>query len=356
MINVPLDKKKVLLGLSGGVDSTAAALLLKKEGLTVTGLFFDVNETKGKGAGSAEYTARQLEIDFVYKNVSKSFSDIVIHNFCKEYTEGRTPNPCVLCNPEVKFKTLIEEADRIGAYYVATGHYAGIYFNGKNGCYYIKQAENIKKDQSYMLYRLGQEILSRLLLPLNNISDKEETRNLVRTEEISNSEQKDSQEICFISKDENYANYIKNRGYKSIPGKFIDKNGEYLGKHGGLVNYTVGQRKGLGITFGKPVFVSEVNHNNNTVTLGDNEELFRKTVISKDNVLVLPEGSGSEIYNKARVTAKIRYASKPMAATLNILENGLIETNFEEMQRAVTPGQSIVFYEDDLVIGGGFII
>jgi len=356
MMNVTLDKNKVLLGLSGGVDSTAAALLLKKEGLNVTGLFFDVHEMKGKGAESAEFTAKQLEIDFVYKNVNKSFSEVVIHDFCKEYTEGRTPNPCVLCNPNIKFKTLIEEADKIGAYYIATGHYAGVHFNEENGCYYIKQAENIKKDQSYMLYRLGQDILSRLLLPLNHISDKEEIRNLVRSEEISNSEQKDSQEICFISRDENYINYIKGRGYKSQPGKFIDKNGGYLGKHGGLVNYTIGQRKGLGITFGKPVFVSEVNHNNNTVTLGDNEDLFRKTVISKDNILVVPEGASPEIYNNALVTAKIRYASKPMAATLNILENGLIETNFEEMQRAVTPGQSIVFYQKNLVIGGGFIV
>ncbi len=356
MMNVPLDRNKVLLGLSGGVDSTAAALFLKKEGLKVTGLFFDVHALKGKGAESAEYTAKQLEIDFVYKNVNQSFSDIVIHNFCKEYTEGRTPNPCIICNPSVKFKTLIEEANKIGAYYVATGHYAGVYYNERNGCYYIKQAENIKKDQSYMLYRLGQDILSRLLLPLNHIPDKKEIRNLVRIEGISNSEQKDSQEICFISKEENYIDYIKEKGYTSKPGKFIDKNGEYLGKHGGLVNYTIGQRKGLGITFGKPVFVSEVNHNNNTVTLGENEDLFKETVISKDNVLVLPEGVSPEIYDNAQVTAKIRYSAKPMAATLNILENGLIKTNFEEMQRAVTPGQSIVFYQEKLVIGGGFIV
>ncbi|MBK5246111.1 MAG: tRNA 2-thiouridine(34) synthase MnmA [Peptostreptococcaceae bacterium] len=356
MLNVALNKNKVLLGLSGGVDSTAAALLLKKDGLKVTGLFFDVNEIKGKASESAKYTAKQLEINFVYKNVSQSFTDIVIHNFCKEYTEGRTPNPCVICNPSVKFKTLIEEADKIGAYYIATGHYAGVYFNENNGCYYIKQAENIEKDQSYMLYRLEKEILSRLLLPLDHISDKEETRNLVRTEEISNSEQKDSQEICFISKGENYMNYIKSRGYESQPGNFINKNGNYLGKHSGLVNYTIGQRKGLGITFGKPVFVSEVNHNNNTVTLGDNKDLFRKMVTSKDNVFVFPEGKSPEIYNNAHVTAKIRYAARPMAATLNILENGFIETNFEEMQRAITPGQSVVFYQENLVIGGGFIV
>ena len=356
MLKVDLDKNKILLGLSGGVDSTAAALLMKKKGLQVTGLFFDVNETKGKASESAEYTAKQLEIDFIYKNVNKLFSNIVIRNFCKEYTEGRTPNPCIICNPNVKFKTLIEEADKIGAYYIGTGHYAGVFFNENNGCYYIKQAENINKDQSYILYRLGQEILSRLFLPLNNIPDKEITRNLVRTEEISNSEQKDSQEICFISKDENYIDYIKSKGHKSKPGKFIDKNGGYLGKHAGLINYTIGQRKGLGITLGKPVFVSEVNHNNNTVTLGDNEDLFRIKVISKDNVFVFPEGASHEIYNNASVTAKIRYAGKPMAAALKILENGFVETNFEERQRAVTPGQSIVFYQDNLVIGGGYIV
>lgn len=351
-----LDKNKVLLGLSGGVDSTAAALMLKNEGLKVTGLFFDIHELKGKEAELAEYTAKQLEIDFLYRNVNKSFSDIVIRNFCEEYTVGRTPNPCVLCNPNIKFKTLIEEADKIGAYYIATGHYAGVYHNEKKGCYYIKQAENIHKDQSYMLYRLDQEILSRLLLPLNCISDKEEIRNLIRIEEISNSEQKDSQEICFISKDDNYIDYIKSKGYEAKSGKFIDKNGKYLGKHGGLINYTIGQRKGLGITFGKPVYVSEVNHNNNTVTLGENEDLFGEIVISKENVMVFPEGASVKIYDNAQVTAKVRYASKPMAATIHILENGLIKTQFEEMQRAITPGQSIVFYQDKLVIGGGFII
>lgn len=351
-----LEKNKVLLGLSGGVDSTAAALLLKKQGLNVTGLYFDVHEKKEKSADSAEAAANQLGIDFIYKNVYTEFSETVINNFCSEYIEGRTPNPCILCNPTIKFKTLVDEANRIGAYYIATGHYARIFFNEKDGCYYIRQAENLKKDQSYMLYRLSQDVLSRLILPLSEIENKEDTRELVRSEHISNSEQKDSQEICFISKDKSYIEYITERGYRAQNGKFIDKNGNFLGKHTGLINYTIGQRKGLGITFGKPVFVTEVNHNNNTVTLGDNEDLFKKTVISKDNRLVLPKGATPDIYNNAHITAKIRYTSMPMAATLTVLENGRIETNFKERQRAVTPGQSIVFYQDDLVIGGGFIV
>lgn len=356
MTNNTLDKNKVLLGLSGGVDSTAAALLLKNRGLHVTGLYFDVHEGVGSGADAAKKTARELGIDFIYKNVSAVFSKIVIENFCHEYKEGRTPNPCVLCNPTVKFKTLIEEADKIGAFYIATGHYAQVFFNEKSGCYFVRQATNVKKDQSYMLYRLGQEVLSRLLLPLNSISDKEETRNLVRAQEIGNAEQRDSQEICFIGKDENYIDYLKNRGYIGQPGKFIDKNGNYLGKHQGLMNYTVGQRKGLGITFGKPVFVTEVNHNNNTVTLGDDGDLLKKSVISTDNILVGAEGSQPVQYDRVQITAKIRYAAKPMSATLHLLENGLIETTFDEWQRAVTPGQSIVFYQNELVIGGGFIV
>jgi len=350
-----LDKTKVLLGLSGGVDSTAAALLLQNKGFKVTGLYFDVHQEKGPGADLAEKSATQLGIDYVYRNVYQDFSDTVIANFCSEYLEGKTPNPCVLCNPTIKFKTLLEEADKIGAYYIGTGHYARVHFNENNRCFYVRQAENTKKDQSYMLYRLGQEVLSRLLLPLDGISDKEETRNLVRAVSMTNAEQKDSQEICFLANEENYIDYIDNKGFHSKQGDFIDENGNVLGKHQGLIHYTIGQRKGLGITFGKPVYVTRVNSNDNTVTLGSDEDLFKNKVISMDNTFVVPEGETWQMYDGLKISAKIRYASSPAEATLKILEDGLIETEFMALQRAVTPGQSIVFYQEDLVIGGGII-
>ena len=347
-----LNNKKVLLGLSGGVDSTAAALLLKNQGYAVSGLFFDINENKSENAYLAEKTANELGIEYIYKNLYNEFSNIVIKNFCVEYSLGRTPNPCALCNPMVKFKTLIEEANNIGAYHIATGHYAGIHLDSNNGIYYLKRAKNLKKDQSYMLYRLNQDVLSRIIFPLNEVEDKETTRNIVRDKKINNSERKDSQEICFVKPDDSYIDFLNERGYKGKPGKFIDTEGNYLGEHKGIENYTVGQRKGLGTTFGKPMYVIMVNHNNNTVTLGTNDDLYKKSIFSMDNVFPFY----SEIVDGLQIEGKIRYSSKLSEAQIFVKDNGIIETVFMEKQRAATPGQSIVFYKNDLVIGGGIII
>ncbi len=380
-----LDKNKVVLGLSGGVDSTAACLLLKEKSLSVTGLYFDVTGGNCEGRAAAGRIASEAGADFVYKDVSQSFSDIVIENFCDEYLHGRTPNPCVLCNPTVKFKTLIEEADRIGAYYIATGHYARIEYDENTDTYYVAVAANEKKDQSYMLYRLGQDVLSRLLLPLSAYESKDDIRSLVRENEIENADLKDSQEICFLPPDTDYVEYIKNREDRALgncavsaaedrasgdrkayvgetaaglkKGNFVDKDGKVLGEHRGIINYTLGQRKGLGIALGKPAFVTRLDCEKNTVTLGESEDLFSKVVYA-DDCFFSESGNGvlPARLEGARLTAKLRYSPRKAEAVVSQMEDGRLRAEFFEAQRAATPGQSMVLYDGDRVVGGGVIV
>lgn len=405
IIMTSMKKNKVVLGLSGGVDSTAAALILKEKGYEVTGLYFDVFGGSAKseeGRAKAETAAEQLGIKFIYRDLSDEFREKVIGNFCSEYSCGRTPNPCIVCNPGVKFRVLLETADREGAQYIATGHYAGTYHDEDTDTWFIRRAANEAKDQSYMLYRLGQEVVSRLLLPLNDVDDKEKIRDIARKNDMKNAEAKDSQEICFIEADDNYKDFLKRRGYETPEGDFVDAQGNVLGRHKGILNYTIGQRKGLGIALGKPAFVTAIDGVKDQVVLGDNADLFKTEVCSSGNVMfgvrtdVAPmKGSlekGSPDVTKAEtsggvctaedggsvagnggvqvcqtipdelkawladgIRAKIRYAAKPAEASVTLLDDGRIMASFSEPQRAPTPGQSIVFYKGDLVIGGGFI-
>lgn len=405
IIMTSMKKNKVVLGLSGGVDSTAAALILKEKGYEVTGLYFDVFGGSAKseeGREKAETAAEQLGIKFIYRDLSDEFREKVIGNFCSEYSCGRTPNPCIVCNPGVKFRVLLETADREGAQYIATGHYAGTYHDEATDTWFIRRAANEAKDQSYMLYRLGQEVVSRLLLPLNDVDDKEKIRDIARKNDMKNAEAKDSQEICFIEADDNYKDFLKRRGYETLEGDFVDAQGNVLGRHKGILNYTIGQRKGLGIALGKPAFVTAIDGVKDQVVLGENADLFKTEVCSSGNVMfgvrtdVAPmEGSlekGSPDVTKAEtsggvctaedggsvagngggqvcqtipdelkawlgdgIRAKIRYAAKPAEASVTLLDDGRIMASFSEPQRAPTPGQSIVFYKGDLVIGGGFI-
>lgn len=405
IIMTSMKKNKVVLGLSGGVDSTAAALILKEKGYEVTGLYFDVFGGSAKseeGRAKAETAAEQLGIKFIYRDLSDEFREKVIGNFCSEYSCGRTPNPCIVCNPGVKFRVLLETADREGAQCIATGHYAGTYHDEATDTWFIRRAANEAKDQSYMLYRLGQEVVSRLLLPLNDVDDKEKIRDIARKNDMKNAEAKDSQEICFIEADDNYKDFLKRRGYETPEGDFVDAQGNVLGRHKGILNYTIGQRKGLGIALGKPAFVTAIDGVKDQVVLGDNADLFKTEVCSSGNVMfgvrtdVAPmEGSlekGSPDVTKAEtsggvctaedggsmdecgggqvcqtipdelkawlgdgIRAKIRYAAKPAEASVTLLDDGRIMASFSEPQRAPTPGQSIVFYKGDLVIGGGFI-
>lgn len=333
------DRNKVVLGLSGGVDSTTAALLLQEQGYEVTGLYFDaLPGGNPEGRQRAEESAKRLGIEFLYRDVSESFEKIVIGNFCREYLNARTPNPCVFCNPNIKFKILLEAADEIGAYHIATGHYADTYYDKTLDRWFIRRAASERKDQSYMLCRLGQEAVSRLLLPLNKMEDKEQVRQIARSKALPNAEAKDSQEICFIEPGDHYQAFLERRGMTLPEGDFVDAEGNILGKHRGLLHYTIGQRKKLGIALGRPVFVTKLDAANNQVVLGSNEDLFVHEVISSDHVIPAEE----LLTESAGITAKIRYAAKPAEASLQLMEDGRIRTYFTEKQRAVTPGQSIV--------------
>lgn len=369
-----MKNKKVVLGLSGGVDSTTAALLLQEKGYEVIGLYFDAMGKGREDAGAvrAEMAAKQLGIKFLYRDVSDIFREKVIGNFCSEYVCGRTPNPCIVCNPDVKFKTLLAAADEEGADWIATGHYAGTYQDPESEEWFIRRAKSEAKDQSYMLYRLGEDVISRLILPLNDAEDKEAVREIARKKALKNAEDKDSQEICFIEDGDDYKAFLRRNGCDLPKGDFVDADGNILGEHQGILHYTIGQRKGLGIALGKPAFVTGIDSEKNQVVLGDNQDLFKTEVVSDGNILLGIDFSRlAQQAREARearslgiigfddmsgITAKIRYAAKPAAASLKLLPDGKILTTFEEPQRAPTPGQSIVFYQDDLVLGGGFIV
>ena len=344
-----LDSNKVILGLSGGVDSTAAALLLKEKKLEVIGLFLDMTGNSKGEMLRAQKAAKELDIPFVYKDASKDFSDKVVATFIEEYSLGRTPNPCVICNPLVKFQLLLDVADEMGAPFIATGHYARTYFDEDLSTWFIRKGANTKKDQSYTLYRLPQKAISRLIMPLGEISHKDDVRALLTEKALSNADLRDSQEICFIGKGDNYIDYLETSGVESNPGNFIDGEGSVIGTHKGIIHYTIGQKKGLGDSFGRPMYVQKINRETNTITLSENEkDLFEFRVVSRDNIFNLP-------FEGLKVEGKVRYAAKPSPAFIRPIDGNKIEAIFDEPQRAPSPGQSIVFYLGDFVLGGGII-
>lgn len=346
-----MNNKKIIIGLSGGVDSTAAVILLKKQGYDVTGCFIDVTGHDVNGMESAKKAAEQLEIPLILRNVEKDFSQKIIDNFCREYSCGRTPNPCIICNPMIKFKVLAEEADKLGIRYISTGHYASVEHDEKTDTWYIAKATS-NKDQSYMLYRLDQSVIKRLVFPLGCMSSKDEIRNIAREAGIFNSEKKDSMEICFLDDNTDFTKFIEERGFDSKLGNFVYKDGKIIGKHKGIADYTIGQRKGLGIAIGKPAFITSIDPDSGNIVIGDNQDLFRKEIFAEDCVFAgeKPDENGLE------VQAKIRYAAKPEDAKVYPGENGQYRIVFVNPVRAATPGQSVVFYSGNRVSGGGFIV
>ncbi len=350
---------KVIVGMSGGVDSAVAAYLLQLSGYEVIGVTLKTWQGTG-GADSrcceiddAQRIADTLDIPYYVINCMSGFRENIVVPFMDAYLEGMTPNPCVLCNRCIKWDKLMSAAKTMGADYVATGHYARI-IRLENGRYTVKTAEFASKDQTYMLYRLSQEQLSATLMPLGGLS-KDEVREIARGAGLGVADKPDSQEICFVT-DGNYTDFIEENSEREIPGEgdFVDTQGNVLGRHRGIIHYTVGQRKGLGLPLGYPAFVRKIDAGKNEVVIGRKEEIYSREILCEDtNFLSIPAPSQGE---RIRCRAKIRYHHSPREASIEMTGSDKLRVLFDEPVPAAAPGQSAVFYDDnDCVIGGGII-
>lgn len=355
-------KKTVVVGMSGGVDSSVAAYLLKKQGYRVIGVTMQIwqegqqqNESEGGCCGwnaveDARRVAQVLDIPYYVMNFKQDFKRYVIDYFIKEYQTGRTPNPCIACNRYVKWESLLKRSMEIGADYIATGHYAKIR-RGDNGRYAIEKSATIRKDQSYALYNLTQEQLERTLMPIGEY-EKDRVREIAEQAGLPVAHKPDSMEICFVP-DGDYASYIETTaGVKSEPGNFVDMQGHVLGRHRGIIHYTIGQRKGLNLALGYPAFVVRIKPETNEVVIGCLEDnLSDKVYISQINYM-------SEAYFSEHKTylGKIRYNHEGAYCTVRQVEEDMYECIFAEPQRGVTPGQALVLYDGSLVAGGGTIL
>jgi len=340
---------KVILGMSGGVDSSAAAILLKEAGYEVTGLTFSLWSGDEDHIKDAKQVAENIGIAHITVDCSERFKKYVMEYFAKEYYAGRTPNPCVVCNRFVKWQVLFEAASELGAEHIATGHYARILQYPKTGLKTPAEAKFIQKDQSYVLYRLSKEQLSCALMPLGDYT-KPEIRAIAEAAGLSVAQKKDSQEICFIP-DNDYAKFLAEfTGRIPERGSFVDSEGNILGEHEGIINYTVGQRKGLKISFGERRFVQKTDAANNTVILGSNEDLFKTSLRASGLSLTALEN-----IDGVHCSAKIRYGNKKTPCKVKMLSQDEIQVDFEQPVRAVTPGQSVVFYDGEFLLGGATI-
>lgn len=354
--------KKAVVAMSGGVDSSVAAFLTKQQGYDCIGatmkLFHndDVCVSREKSCCSLEdvedarSVAHSLEIPYYVFNFTDRFREDVIDRFVSAYETGATPNPCIDCNRYLKFEKLFLRAKELNYDYVVTGHYARIEFDEASGRYLLKKAVDETKDQSYVLYSMTQEQLAHTLFPLGGLC-KTEVREIAENNGFINAKKHDSQDICFVQSG-TYADFIEQYTGKTYPsGNFVDKNGRIFGEHKGIIHYTVGQRKGLGIAYEKPLYVKEINVSDNTVILGENSDLYSKTLTANNINLI----SMSKIEKPVRVKAKIRYRQTEQPATVIQTGEDSILVEFDEPQRAVTKGQAVVLYDGDIVLGGGTI-
>ncbi len=345
-----MKKRRVLLGMSGGVDSSVSALLLKNEGYEVIGVTLSLsNYTDAK---DAEEVCDKIGIEHISIDMQESFKKYVISNFIDCYSKALTPNPCIECNRKLKFGEMYKKAKELNCDFLATGHYAKIEYDNNYNQFVLRKCLNENKDQSYVLYTMKEEILDKVLFPLGNFKSKKEIRKIAKENNLVNVANKpDSEDICFIP-DGNYKKFLENNGdIKPKPGNIVMNDGTILGKHNGLYNYTIGQRKGMGISYKEPLFVIGFNVRKNELIVGTMKEAFKKeAIISNVNILI----KNINIEN-LRVAVKTRYSKKESFATLNVINEDKIKINFEEPEKSLTPGQSAVFYLDDVVVGGGII-
>ena len=338
--------KRVAVGMSGGVDSSVVAGLLKEQGYDVVGLTMKLMPDSPESDDAAK-VAEVLGIEHHTVDFSEIFGEMVVDGFIDEYKRGRTPNPCIACNRFLKFGALMEHAVSLGADYVATGHYARI--EEQNGRFLLKKS-HAKKDQSYVLYHLTQQQLRHILLPVSGM-EKSEVRTHAERLLLPVAQKSDSQDICFVP-DGDYAGFIKRyTGLKFEPGCFIDENGSVLGEHKGIIHYTIGQRKGLGVSFGEPLYVTKIDAQNNTVTLGKGGGRYSAELYA-DDLNFIPFDRPDEPF---RAEVKIRYNDIPKAATVQMTDKNTAKVEFDEPRKAITAGQAAVFYDGDTVVGGGTI-
>lgn len=352
--------KRVILGMSGGVDSCVACHLLLEEGYEVIGVTMNLvpkghlyDEEKGccslSSVMDAKIVAEAMGVKHYTMSFREEFDRKVIEDFVREYSLGYTPNPCVACNKYIKFNSFVEKIKPLKADFISTGHYAKVEFDKNYNRYLLKRAKDSKKDQTYFLYNTSQEVLSKTLFPLADLV-KDEVRKIAKDENILTYSKKDSEEICFVQ-NRDHGLFIKQRNPELIKeGYFIDESGNVLGKHNGIVYYTVGQRKGLGIALGKRVFVSKINAKDNTVTLSDENTLYKdKIKIREENFIPF-----DKLENPLEVSVKVRHGQNETKGLLFYKNNELF-VEFEKPVRAPNKGQSAVFYLNDIVVGGGII-
>lgn len=353
-------RKKVIVGMSGGIDSTVAAILLKQQGYFVEGVFMKTWDEKYPGGCSTksacfgpeekeieeiEKISRTLKITVHIVDARREFRERVLDYFKKEYLSGRTPNPCVICNRFIKFHFLVEKLEKNGIDFdfFATGHYAGVEYDRDQNRYILKKGIDKSKDQSYFLFLLTQKQLSRIMFPLAKYT-KQQVKEIAKKHELKIIEKKESQD--FISGDRFF---LFDEGIRK--GEIVDKTGKFLGKHKGIIYYTIGQRKGLGVSAKKPLYVIEIEPEKNRIVVGEEKDLYRKKLLATDVNFVAIE----KLEESLKVRTKIRYKHQEAKSEIFAVQNNEVFVVFETPQRAITPGQAAVFYKDDVLIGGGFI-
>ena len=350
-----MENKKVLLGMSGGVDSSVSALLLKQQGYEVIGttleLFAGSSCCNINTYIDAKNVCSSIGIPHFTYDYKEEFKKHVIDDFINCYANCKTPNPCIECNKYLKFGAMYEKAKELGCNYIATGHYAKTEYSEKYKRWVLKKSNAGKKDQSYVLWQIPKDLIEHVLFPLADFENKEQIREIARKNNLKVANKPDSEDICFVP-DGNYKKFLENNSeLKPKVGNIVNQKGDILGKHSGLYKYTIGQRKGLGISYKVPLFVIGFNPLKNEVIVGEENELYKKEIIVKDINLLLFD----KIKDQKEVEVKTRYSSKMAKAKISQETENTIKVIFDEPQRAITPGQSAVFYIDDIVVGGGKI-